>query len=168
MTEAGEKAKLVAVMVTVALGGAMVAVVATAVVVVVTVVVVTALVVVVVGARVVVVVGTVVGVGWVLVAVAEVVGAVVVRADAVVDVGGGTVVTEVVNDTSRESFVTPLAQAVRNAARTNSKRRRIAGHTYEAWRRVLARMDKGDARRPPGSGAFSPRTSRGQLPLPLP
>lgn len=126
VTAAGEKAKLVAVMVTVAVGGVVVAVVATAVVVVVSVVVVAARVVVVVGARDVVVDGIVVVGAWVAVVVeAVVVVALVVEGDAVVEVRDGAVVADVVNVTSRESSVTPLAQAARNNAKTSSWLRRI-------------------------------------------
>ena len=126
VTAAGEKAKLVAVMVTVAVGGAVVAVVAAVVVVVVSVVVVATRVVVVVGARDVVVDGIVVVGAWVVVVVeAVVVVNLVVEGDAVIDVRDGAVVADGGNVTSRESSVTPVAQAARNNAKTSSWLRRI-------------------------------------------
>ena len=184
VTEAGEKAKLVAVMVTVAVGGAVVAVVATVVVVVVAVVVVAARVVVVVGAREVVVDAIVVVGGWVVLVVeAVVVVTLVVEGDAVVEVGDGAVV-DVVNVTSRESSVTPVVQAVRNNAKTSSWLRRIPVIRMEhddrfscatvTPDRMSPRVGQGDRRRclqaarekAPTSGAFSPEHFWGQPPLP--
>src|SRR5688572_85108 len=126
VTEAGEKAKLVAVMVTVAVGGAVVAVVATVVVMVARVVVVVgARVVVVIGAREVVVDGILVVGAWVVLVVEPVVVVtLVVDGDAVVEVRKGAVV-DVVNVTSRELSVTPVVQPTRNNAKTSSWLRRI-------------------------------------------
>ncbi|MGH8925514.1 MAG: hypothetical protein ACRDWA_12890 [Acidimicrobiia bacterium] len=137
VTDAGAKAKLLAVMVAVALGAGAVVVVS---VVVVGTVVVSAWVVVVVGARVV-----VVG-GMVVVGEAEVIARVLVVAASVVvvvDDGGVSVVVgrgavmeaEPATETSVETSVAPLPQAISKALSATSRRSCISGHTQEAGRR---------------------------------
>lgn len=135
VTAAGEKAKLLAVMVTVALAGGAVVVVAT--VVVGARVVVGTRVVVVVGTRVLVVVGDVVVVGWVVVVGARV----VVVAGVLVVVDGASVVlgrTVVVVMESRTVTSVETWHPTNKALSVTSRLRRIPGHTQEAGRRFAS------------------------------